>query len=239
MFKKIVGFGDSWMWGDELMNPELLDHPNAHPVLYLNSPYRENNCFLGLLGKYYGVPTENFGFPGGSMQSSIWTYLWWLEHEALDPAECLILVGHTEPNRYTFYNPEHEVMPHDLPWNRFVHSSWIHNGATHFSKDWINMVKQHMVLSDCPESRDINIKSSVLFFDGQYHAIAKNVIQFFAPRWYQCPDRDSMILKNSSLNDLLPNTSEFFAPGRHPNKKGHEIISQELQLIINKQFQIS
>ena len=30
-FKKIVGFGDSWIWGDELLDPALVNHPQAHP----------------------------------------------------------------------------------------------------------------------------------------------------------------------------------------------------------------
>jgi len=30
-FKKIVGFGDSWMYGDELLDPELSGrYPDAH-----------------------------------------------------------------------------------------------------------------------------------------------------------------------------------------------------------------
>ena len=53
------------MWGDELFDPNLKDIENPHPVMMENTPYRESNCFLGLLGKHYGVPTENFGIPGG------------------------------------------------------------------------------------------------------------------------------------------------------------------------------
>jgi len=30
-YKKIVGFGDSWMYGDELLDPELIRRsPDAH-----------------------------------------------------------------------------------------------------------------------------------------------------------------------------------------------------------------
>jgi hypothetical protein len=227
-FKKIVGFGDSWIWGDELLNPELVDHPHAHPVLHLNTPYRESHCFLGLLGQHYGVPTQNFGVAGGSMQSSIWTYLWWLENEKLDPAECLILVGHTDPNRHTFYNPQHEVMLNDPPWNRYVHSSWIHGGATCFSTEWIDMVKKHIVLTDCPEMHALNTNSTVLFFDGQHHSLSKNVMQFFTIEWHKTIDVDSMVFKKSSLNNLLPVKSDLFAPQRHPNEKGHEVIRNHL-----------
>ena len=31
-YKKIVGFGDSWMWGDELFDPSLHGIENPHPV---------------------------------------------------------------------------------------------------------------------------------------------------------------------------------------------------------------
>ena len=53
-FKKIVGFGDSWMYGDELLDPELLKiNPTAHTCFDQNTTYREHNCFLGLLGQHY------------------------------------------------------------------------------------------------------------------------------------------------------------------------------------------
>ena len=227
-FKKIVGFGDSWIWGDELLDPALVDHPHAHPVLHLNTPYRESKCFLGLLGQHYGVPVENFGIAGGSMTSSIWTYIWWLQHEKLDPADCLILVGHTDPNRQTFYNPNHEVMLNDPPWNRYVHSAWVHSGADCFGEEWNDMVKKHMVLSDCPEVQELNTWSTLLFFDGQSYRFNKNVIQFFTIQSYPAPKCNSLFLPNASLNDLLPTKPEYFAPMRHPSEKGHEVICNRL-----------
>ena len=98
-FKKIVGFGDSWMFGDELLDPELQRRdPDAHPCLHENNTYRDSHNFLGLVAQHYGVPMENFGIAGGSMQSSMWTFLWWLDHEP-EPEKCLILIGHTDSDR--------------------------------------------------------------------------------------------------------------------------------------------
>lgn len=227
-FKKIVGFGDSWMWGDELLNPELIDHQWAHPVLHENTPYRESHCFLGLLGEHYGVPTENFGIAGGSMQSSIWTYLWWLEHETLDPKECLILVAHTDPNRLTFYNPRHVSMANDEPWNRFVHSAWVNSGADCFGKEWDDFVKHFFVLSDCNQLHKLNAQQTVLFFDGQYHSLNQNVMQFYSMYPHYQFDVDSLLWKNKSLKEVVGSDKNLYAPGGHPNEKGHTVIQEQL-----------
>jgi len=235
-FKKIVGFGDSWMWGDELLDPELVNHEWAHPVLHENTSYRESNCFLGLLGKHYGVPTENFGIAGGSMQSSIWTYLWWLDHETLNPAECLILVAHTDPNRLTFYNPRHVSMANDEPWNNFVHSAWINSGADCFGDEWNDLVKRFFVLSDCPTLHKLTARQTVDFFHGQHHVMNRNVMQFYSMHPYYQFDVDSMVWKSESLRGLLGNDQSLLAPQGHPNEKGHAVICQKLIAEINNKL---
>jgi len=224
-FDKIVGFGDSWMWGDELMNPELVDHPHAHPVLMENTPYREGHCFLGLLGSHYNVPTQNFGIAGGSLQSTIWTYLWWLEHEQLSPERCLILVALTDSNRHTFYNPDHVSYANDPPWNRFVHSAWVHSGNTSIDRSWVDMVKSHMVLTDCTESQRLNFLQTVLFFDGQHYR-NKNVLQFNSISAQSAPCL-SLLYNGRPLTALI-DQAQFLAPMGHPNEKGHVVIRDSL-----------
>jgi len=229
-FKKIVGFGDSWMWGDELLDPALKNLPDAHPVQIENLVYRESHCFLGLLGKHYGVPVENFGIPGGSLQSSIWTYLWWLENEVSDTQDCLVLVALTCPDRQSFYNPGHISYANDLPWNRFIHSGWVHSGNTTIRPEWLAMVKQHTVLTDCVEFRRLNYRQSVLFFAGQKHSTAATV-QFNSMKPCMKLDHPTLLWPSGGLADLLmehPDYSELIAPQGHPNEKGHEIIRDML-----------
>jgi hypothetical protein len=223
-FKKIVGFGDSWMWGDELIDPALQHHPHRHPILIENTQYREQQCFLGQVAQHYGVPYENFGWPGGSQQSVIWCYLWWLEHEP-NPEECMVLVGHTDANRFSFYNPKHHSYANDPPWNRFVHSSWIHSGGGSFSDDWINMVKLHMVLTESHELNCLTYKQSVLFFQGQ-SAMNHNVLQFNVMTPPLRIDQNSLIWPDTSLINLLRNTKrkDIYAPHGHPNETGHTLI---------------
>jgi len=227
-FKKIVGFGDSWMWGDELFDPGLTHLEKPHPVMVENTPYREGHCFLGLLGKHYNVPTENFGIAGGSLQSSLWTYLWWLEHEQLDPRECLILVGHTEGNRDSFYNPQHISYANDPPWNKFVHSAWIHGGATCFDSDWVTMVKANMVLTNCNELSNLAYRQSVLFFEGQNFKFQNNVIQFTTMGPSIPINAKGLLWPEHGLVSLVKNNPNLLAHNRHPNERGHEVIRDHL-----------
>lgn len=224
-FKKIVGFGDSWMWGDELFDPELLEkYPLADAFLIHNTSYRESNCFLGRLGKHYSVPVENFGIAGGSLQSTIWTFLWWLNHEP-DPLSCLVLVGLTNSYRFSHYNPRHVRYDNDPPWNKFVHSAWPRES------EFQELIKQQTVLTDCPELHQLNFQQAVLSFDGiaarrnldliQFKIFPEPKLQSYTPPTLIDPDTD---LK-TWLDDL---GSQYLKPRRHPNENGHDLISQRL-----------
>ncbi len=239
-FKKIVGFGDSWMYGDELLDPELVrEQPDAHCCWVQNSAYREGHCFLGLLGQHYGVPTENFGIPGGSLQSTIWTYLWWIKHEP-NPEECLVLVGLTEGNRYSFYNPNHVSYSNDPPWNKFVHSTWLNPGNSVVDRDFTEMIKRFLVLTECDDLRKLNYEQAMMFFDGQAARQIFPMLQF-----HLMPS--PVDLRVPSLIDI-PHDSfgkffwehpgnrnrELIMPGGHPNEKGHEIIRDMLIIDIDR-----
>jgi hypothetical protein len=229
-FKKIVGFGDSWMWGDELLDPALRDHVHAHPVLMENTAYREQHCFLGQLGQHYGVATENFGIAGGSLQSSIWTYLWWLEHETVPLDQCLVLVALTDSNRHTFYNPTHVSYANDPPWNRFIHSAWVHSGNANINDSWQSMVKLHMVLTDCDEHDSLNYRQTVLFFQGQTSRV-NSLLQFNTIRPTMLMDESSLLWPDTSLSWMLSEHADLenmLAPQGHPNEIGHKWIANHL-----------
>jgi len=227
-FRKIVGFGDSWMHGDELLDPVLADIPDAHSCWEQNTPYREQHCFLGLLGRHYGVPVENFGIPGGSLRSSIWTYLWWLEHEH-NPEQCLLLICLTEADRETFYNPEHVHYSNDPPWNKFIHSTWVNFGSSVVPPEWRDMVRRYTVLCDCPELRKLNYLSAVHFFEGQKATIGMPLLQFHTLPPPVTVNLSSFILKDFSwtifFRDHPQNQNRALVlDGGHPNEHGHEII---------------
>jgi hypothetical protein len=223
-FEKIVGFGDSWIWGDELIDPTLLSHPRCGPDLTENTPYREQNCFLGLLGQHHGVPVENYGIPGGSLQSAVWTFLWWLDHEAR-PEDCLIFVGHTDAARFSYYDPNKVMYPDDPDWNRFVHSAWPVN------TDWQPLIQQQTVLTDCRQTQTLRFQETVLLFDGVAARQGLNLIQFnLAKPMRLVSHAKTLAWPDWSFSEWflkeLPAT--YRKPGNHPNELGHQLIRDRL-----------
>lgn len=223
-FDHIVGFGDSWMWGDELLNPELEDHPHAHPVLIENTKYRERYCFLGLLGEHYQVPVQNYGWPGSSNLSSMLIYTWWLENIALE--NCLVLVALTEPGRTSFYNPKHRSYANDPPWNRYVHSAWQVADNPNLDAEWADLVKLHTVLTDNQYIRCLTMKQTMLFFAGQ-NKLKHRVMQFLSiPSHCNVTGHDALF-DGDNLSNMLskhPDYKNLFAPRFHPNEAGHRVI---------------
>lgn len=229
MFDKIVGFGDSWMYGDELLDPVLVTHEHAHATLHLNVPYRENHCFLGLIGAHYGVPTENFGIPGGSLESMEWTYLWWLDHEPRTD-RCLVLVFLTESNRASFYNPKHIHYSNDPPWNKFIHSTWVHFGSSVIGPEFTDMIRRYLVLTECAELWDLRYRRAVMLFDNHAHMAGIPTMMFNTmPPVRTMPDIDTLIWPDFAWTLYFrehPQNRDrgLVMPGGHPNEQGHEII---------------
>jgi len=233
-YKKIVGFGDSWMYGDELLDPDLvLKNADAHSCWTQNETYRNNHNFLGLVGKHYNVPVENFGIPGGSMQSSIWTFQWWLDHEP-DPENCLVLVGHTDSDRLSFYNPGHRSYGNDAPWNRFIHSTWVEYGSSVIPEEFRTMVKQQLVLTNCTELARLNYQQTVMFFDGVAARHNIPMMQFHVmPGDCEMKNTPTIIWPNFAttlwFRDHPDNQRrELIKPGGHPNEIGHVMIAEKL-----------
>jgi hypothetical protein len=232
-FTKIVGFGDSWMYGDELLDPNLVTHEHAHATLHLNTPYREGHSFLGLLGAHYGVPTENFGIPGGSLESTEWTYLWWLDHEP-QPEQCLVLIFLTESNRASFYNPNHIHYSNDPPWNKFVHSTWVHFGSSVIGPEFTDMIKRYLVLTECPELWDLRYRRTVMLFDS--HALRAGITTMMfntMPPVRRMPGITTLRWPDFAWTEYfrdhaLNRDRGLIMPGGHPNERGHEIIRDML-----------
>jgi hypothetical protein len=232
-FKKIVGFGDSWMYGDELIDPVLAaQEPDSHCSWTQNIQYRESHCFLGLLGDHYSVPTENFGLPGGSFQSMIWSFLWWLENEP-DPESCLILCGLTEEDRHSFYHPSLKTFGNHPSWDKFVHTTWINYGSSVVPREYHDLGKRYIALTHCDELSKNNYSQAVLLFDGIASRRNLNLLQFHTsapPIDWRLPTQiwpgfDLILF----FRDHPDNQQrELIKPNGHPNETGHEIIRDML-----------
>jgi hypothetical protein len=213
MIKKVVGFGDSWMYGDEL-----------------DDATREQDCFLGQLGQHYNVPVENYGINGSSLQSAMWTFLWWLEKEPR-PSECLVLVGLTSSYRFSYYDANRTSKNLDKangnPEDNLVHSSWpLHN----FNDDFAQLIKLQTVLATSDEWKHLNYQQAILFFDGVSSRQHIPLIQFnIMPDFKSIKNVPSLAWLNFSLKTWIHNEyPEYTLPGGHPDRQGHHLISQRL-----------
>jgi len=238
-FKKIVGFGDSWMFGDELLDPELVkESPDAHSCWVQNNSYRERHCFLGLLGEHYNLPVENFGIPGGSLQSTIWTYLHWIEQES-NPQDCIVIVFLTEPDRYTFFNPDAQLNNNSNPWDYYVHTTWIKHSSSVVPGQFVDLGKRYIALTHCKQQTKLNYLQAALFFDGQQARIGMPLLQFHTTN-PESPIRISTIPWPNhnwlSYFRNLPSTQKrkLIFPGGHPNEQGHIIIRDLLIPEVNR-----
>ena len=227
-FERIAGFGDSFVWGDELLDPDL--GPDYTAASATNTTYREQHCFLGLLGTHYAVPVENLSWPGSSLQSAIWNYCWWRDHTP-NPDQYLVIVGLTSAYRTSFYNPNHKVYDNDPPWHRYVHSTWVNHSQANFSQEWQDLVQLHTVLTSSEQSQRLNYLQSVYFWQG-VQASHAGVIQFATMPAVSAVQADNLIWPDSCLRNSIQDPDLLCAHG-HPNEKGHAMISKQLQHIID------
>ena len=231
--KKLAVFGDSWVYGDELIDPAL---ETQECCSHLNNNYRLSHSFSGLLAKELGVPYENYGHPGGSLQSTIWTFLWFLENRDWSNTVCII--GLTAPDRQSWFNPEHKHMGGDDPeWNKLIHSTWVNFGSDVVPKVWQDFGKQYLTLSHDDQLSLYNYQQAVYFFDGI--AKTKNIplVQFnlYDPETV-ISGCDTLLWPEQNMKDRLlnrPDAKQIHAPGHHPNELGHQIISKELLPKVN------
>ena len=97
MKSHLVGFGCSWIHGDEI------DHPTASPGTKEHRVYRESNCFLGQLGAQLGMTVENYGISGSSLQSTLWEFARWAQ-SCEDTSRYLVVIGLTDDARTSWWN---------------------------------------------------------------------------------------------------------------------------------------
>ena len=219
MIKQLVVFGDSWTFGDELLCPDLNDQ--ASIVNPDNDKYRMSHCWGGIVANQFDLKFYNFGLNGMSLQSTMWTLLWWLKNHNTDNS--LIVIGLTDPSRTSWYLSDSHLR--DPQWNTHIHSAWDQKKET-----WNTIKKIHYTHSYCNELLVHNREQSIIFFDGIQHRYNIPIIQFdcykdqtkFYSQYHAYPGE-------SAINWI----GEHRTQTNHPTKSGHIIISNRLISWIN------
>lgn len=220
-FDQIVGFGDSFVYGDELYDHNIDNYMDPR-----NASYRQNNCFLGLLGKHYNTPVKNYAYPGFSCQSIIWSYIWWRKNYPHEATNSLVLVGITDQSRHAFFDDNKHDRSH--PWasgSRQV-AGLLRNKDSENSEDkqWYQLAKMFTTLSSCESFHELVYHQTLMFFEGnaanhpallQFHTCGTRPLDkveyntLIWPNWYGIPE-------------ML--TGDQLASKGHPNEAGHRHI---------------
>jgi hypothetical protein len=144
------------------------------------------------------------------------------------------LIFLTESNRASFYNPNHVHYSNDPPWNKFVHSTWVHFGSSVIGPEYTDMIKRYLVLTECPALWDLRYRQAVLFFDGQRARADIPTLMFNTlPPVTAVPDVPSLVWPDFAWTEYFrdhPANRDrgLIMPGGHPNETGHEIIRDML-----------
>lgn len=232
--KKVIAFGCSWTYGDELIDPKFqhLDETQFRDHYDENAPWRLSHCYAGLVAKALDCDLENCAFPGGSLESMRFTANHLMQsYEDLD--KTIWLVGLTDASRMSWYNPLHKVSRKDPPWNRHLHSTWLTQENPDIDENWYNLNKLWTTMSYHRQWAEYNHQITVNLFDYVQHRTGCQVIQF------NCLNNDygtkapSLLYPTSCWQVMLQNKraelgEEVFAKGLHPNENGHLIIAKNL-----------
>jgi len=209
---KIVTFGCSWTYGDELGNDE----------------YRNKHVWGNLIANHNGWEFENHGFPGASLKSIRDSIIWYVTNN--DVSDTLFVVGLTSPERQSWFNNNHECADDDPPWMQHIHSIWMIDNEKEYSELWQSALKSFIIDQQCRNWVVNNFNETVLLIDGISKIYNVPIIQVnMFDEVLEGVAPESLYMPGYNFGELLDDTKQdVWKPGGHPNELGHQIIANKL-----------
>ena len=206
---KLVGFGCSFTYGTELINPDI--DPADH---WANIRYRESNVWLGQLAKILGSTWDNRAEPANSNYAIQYQFADWFNNNR-DPNESVaVCVAWTALPRFSWLD-----------------DTWTHNGTVrddqkflHSRKDWITSDVDHNYWTDAAK----------LFVNSVCKLHDIPILQFNALGAHKSTSYDNYFLDGLTMESILKDAQrgdsrlDLFASGGHPNELGHEYFTIRL-----------
>jgi len=231
MIKGIVGFGDSWIYGEGLTPNNIpIDMPNhdqMRPIL--EEQYRNEYCLLGQIGKNLNLPTTNLGISGGSLATTQWEFFKWYE-SAKNTSEYLVIIGLTSDTRDSWWTTTDNG-------RTYMHSSASDKSVQASDHKWSHIRKWMVVNSENKELQQARYWIAVNFFDSfcKTHNIPLFQFNIFNPtKIYQVDSlHDPFESTVELLNKINNSTSrDLVASCWHPNEKGAKCLADHYTKII-------
>jgi hypothetical protein len=198
------------------MAPELATHPGRYNAMPENDQYRLQHGWARHVADQFGLELVNLAFNGMSLQSMIWTALWWVNNH--DVSDSLAIAALTLDHRTSWYL---DNVPGRTPeWNMHIHSAW-EQTVGHCGP-----IKQHYFQYSQGAALDqYHRQQAILCFDGIADRHQIPVIQFdIHPAQTPYYGKQHAYVGEAAWNWVEDN----HAKNKHPNEQGHVLIANRL-----------
>ena len=213
---KLVGFGCSFTYGSELVDPQIGEDHHA------NTRYRNEHVWLGQLAKRFDCEYDNLAEPANSnmaIAQQVANYFLNIRN----PNESIVIcVAWSERTRFSWYD-----------------ESWTHNG---FVEDEWNASCREWVIKSTNNSHDMWTNNAKLMVNSVCKAHDVPILQFNALGRHDVKEYDNYFVNGSSMDSVLKRAEyeddrlNLFASGGHPNEQGHLYFTKRLHLFAKERI---
>ena len=219
---KLVGFGCSFTYGSELLDPELIDTWNEDSESFVwdrhhqNTPYRESNCWLGLLSQRMDCPWDNRAEPANSNFAIAQQVSDYFINLRDTQEKIVICVAWTEKTRFSWYGDR-----------------WTHNGFAGEQAGWFASTKE-WVTHSTEQSHNMWTRNAKLMVNSICASHGVPILQFDALGSHKPDSYPNYFINGASMDSMLKRAEQnddrldLFAEGGHPNEAGHEYFTIRL-----------
>jgi len=226
MITRIVGFGDSWIHGDGLVDVGDLSKASRQ--------YREQHCLIGQLAECLQIPYDsstviNYGTSGGSLQSTQWDFAQWAQQET-DFSDTLVVVGLTESSRQSWW--QRKFVSNDIS----LDISYMHNHTPGKDRNWEDFIKFYQIHNNDKSLWNINYWIATEFF---HNWATVNQVKLVMFNIFPAPIESLHVIQpnwnmRGELAHLEHTVGGVTAPCKHPNKKGYKLLAEKLFLLTKR-----
>jgi hypothetical protein len=218
---KLVGFGCSFTYGSELVDPNVGEkHHHA------NTRYRNNNVWLGRLANNLGCQFDNLAEPANSNFAIAQQVSSYFLNTYDSQDKIIVCIGWTEKTRMSWFGKH---------WthNNGLGFMWTHNGFVDSKTGWTGSAKE-WVLNSSDQSHQMYTDNAKFIVNSICKSMNIPVIQFNALGHHKATQYSNYFIDGNSMDGMLrramqeDNRLNFIAKDGHPNEAGHEYFTVRL-----------
>jgi hypothetical protein len=208
---KLVGFGCSFTYGSELVDPNI-DEDSHHA----HTRYRNKNVWLGRLADNLGYQFDNLAEPANSnfaIAQQVSNYFL----NTYDPQDKIIIcLGWTAKTRMSWYS-----------------TNWVHNGFAGNEYGWYRSARE-WVNNSTEESHNLYTDNAKFIVNNICKSMNTPIIQFNAIGHHKTTQYPNYFIDGNSMDSMIRRAMaederlDLIAKDGHPNEAGHEYFTIRL-----------